>query len=151
DRAAAQRALEEGRRLEAALHARDAADASRTEQKYLECIRMFQRVYLKDPHYGGSDDALFAAASLYREAAGRFRRTAYLGEAGKLFQFLLSDYPRSKFAAEARTLVEQLPSVSASSKKPAIVDPPAPERSSPPPASLPAPAEARPADPAASD
>ena len=111
DRAGAQHALEEARRLESELHARSSGSgAARSEQKYLECIRLFQEVYFKDPHFVGSDDAVFAAASLYLEAGERFRRPDYVSRASKLFRFLVSDYPSSRFVAEARSRAEVLAS-----------------------------------------
>lgn len=132
DRAGAQHALDEARRLESEIHANSSGSgAARSEQKYLECIRQFQQVYFKDPHFGGSDDAVFAAASLYLEAGERFRKPDYLSRASKLFRFLVSDYPSSRFAAEARSKTEALASETGATGK----------VSAPPPASLKAPAK----------
>jgi N-acetylmuramoyl-L-alanine amidase len=70
-------------------------------QSYLACIRTYQLVYKKDPHYGGSDDAIYEAGLLFEEMAQRFGESRYAKEALRFFEFLVSDYGFSPHKQDA--------------------------------------------------
>ncbi len=89
----AEAALNQARTLKKKLDAEQSAAVS----DYLRCIRLYKRVYMSDPHFEGSDDAIYEAASLYQEIAARFRDPAYDLEAVQLLRFLIKDYPASPF------------------------------------------------------
>jgi hypothetical protein len=93
DTEAAEAALKQARELRQKLSADQPADSN----DYLRCIRLYQRVYLSDPHFTGSDDAIYEAATLYQEMAARFNAPEYDREAAQLLRFLIKDYPGSQF------------------------------------------------------
>lgn len=93
DTEAAEAALKQARELRQKLSADQPADSD----DYLRCIRLYQRVYLSDPHFTGSDDAIYEAATLYQEMAARFNAPEYDREAAQLLRFLIKDYPGSQF------------------------------------------------------
>lgn len=93
DRYTAEAALKQARELKKKLD----VDQSTGISDYLRCVRLYKRVYLSDPHFEGSDDAIYEAASLYQEMAARFRDPAYDLEAVQLLRFLIKDYPASPF------------------------------------------------------
>ena len=80
-----------------ALKERLAADQSAGAADYLRCIRLYKRAYMSDPHFQGSDDAIYEAATLYQEMAARFKAPEYDLEAVQLLRFLIKDYPASQF------------------------------------------------------
>ncbi len=75
--------------------------ASPSKEMYIRCIRTYQKVYLLDPHFGGSDDAIFEEGSLYQEMGERFGTLLYYKNAGKLYRFLLKDYKDSPRCPDA--------------------------------------------------
>jgi hypothetical protein len=79
------------------LRKRLAADQSAPKDEYLRCIRLYERVYMSDPRYQGSDDAVYEEASLYQEMAARFKAPEYDLEAVQLLRFLMKEYPASQF------------------------------------------------------
>ena len=93
DREAAVTALDQARELRNRL----SADQSAVQADYLRCVRLYKRVYLSDPHFGGSDDAIYEAATLYQDMAAKFATPDYDREAAKLLRFLLKDYSTSSF------------------------------------------------------
>jgi N-acetylmuramoyl-L-alanine amidase len=97
DREGARRALEKAQAQQ--------ADISNTQEpsknQYLSCIKLYRLVYLKDPHFTGSDDAIYASGQLYEEMGNRFGETEYYRKAAKLFEFLVSDYGTSPFIPDA--------------------------------------------------
>ena len=78
----------------------DAQSSNRSD--YLRCIRLYKRVWLSDPHYGGCDDAVYEAALLYQEMSEKFSAPEYAQEAADLLRFLLKDYNLSPFRRDAR-------------------------------------------------
>lgn len=76
-------------------------DRSADTNTYLRCIRLYERVYSLDPHFSGSDDAIYEAATLYQEMAARFQASEYDTEAAKLLRFLIKDYPASQYRSYA--------------------------------------------------
>ncbi len=97
DRKGAQDALVQARKMSEAL----ANAPSPSLNGYIRCIRAYQKVYLLDPHYGGSDDAIYEEASLYQEMGERFGTLLYYKNAGKLYRFLLRDYRDSPHCPDA--------------------------------------------------
>jgi len=93
DPEAAETALKQAREL----RKRFSADQPAGTDDYVRCIRLYRRVYLSDPHFPGSDDAIYEAAALYQEMAARFNAPEYDREAAQLLRFLLKDYPTSQF------------------------------------------------------
>ena len=84
----------------------DAQSSDRSD--YLRCIRLYKRVWLSDPHYGGCDDAVYEAALLYQEMSEKFSAPEYAQEAADLLRFLLKDYNLSPFRRDARARLSTL-------------------------------------------
>jgi N-acetylmuramoyl-L-alanine amidase len=72
-----------------------------SKSQYLSCIKQYRLVYLKDPHFNGSDDAIYASGLLYEEMGNRFNESDYFRKAVTLFKFLVSDYSTSSFCSDA--------------------------------------------------
>ncbi|NWG14455.1 MAG: N-acetylmuramoyl-L-alanine amidase [Acidobacteria bacterium] len=98
DRAAAEAALNRACELRQQLTT-DPSAASRED--YLKCIHSYRRVYFSDPHFHGSDDAIYGEAVLYQEMAARFRSPGDLAEAVRLLRFLVKDYGVSPYRRDA--------------------------------------------------
>ncbi len=98
DREAAETALNRARELKEQLTSGQPAGS---REDYLRCIRFYKRVYFSDPHFHGSDDAIYEAAALYQEMAAKFRSADYAVESVKLFKFLVKDYDVSPFRRDA--------------------------------------------------
>src|SRR5512144_1666635 len=81
DREGARRAWEEAMRQQETL----TSSPSPSREMYLRAILTFQQVYLKDPHYFNSDDAVYECARLYQKMGDRFGDTAYYRNAVKLY------------------------------------------------------------------
>jgi N-acetylmuramoyl-L-alanine amidase len=81
----------------AALNAK--ASEKRTLAEYKAVVASYKKVYLISPHAADVQDSLLAVAELYTEMGDRFGR-AYYQSAVESYQFLLREYPRSKFAQE---------------------------------------------------
>jgi N-acetylmuramoyl-L-alanine amidase len=99
ERNEAQKSFLQAKRLDFELHEPTSAPPSR--EKHLECIRAYQRVYQRDPHFSLSDDAVFEAAKLYQEMGETFSNLEYYRSAAKLFRFLLSQYSTSPRCSDA--------------------------------------------------
>jgi N-acetylmuramoyl-L-alanine amidase len=82
----------------AALNAK-AAD-KRTLADYKQVVNTYRRVYLITPHATEVPDALLAVAELYTEMGDRFGRS-YFQSAVDTYQFLMREYPKSKYAQDA--------------------------------------------------
>ena len=95
----ATQAYEAAQNAESALKERPAADRSRAE--YLRLIQLYERVYLITPHSGYADNALVNIASLYEEI-GNF------DDAITTLQFLIREYPSTRFVSMARTDIDRL-------------------------------------------
>jgi N-acetylmuramoyl-L-alanine amidase len=104
DRDEAENALNKARELRGQL----ADSQSLNRPDYIRCIRLYKRVWLSDPHYGGSDDAIYEAAVLYQEMGTKFSSPDYNQEAGDLFRFLLRDYGLSPHGRDARARLATL-------------------------------------------
>jgi N-acetylmuramoyl-L-alanine amidase len=82
----------------AALNAKPAE--KRTLNDYKQVVSSYRRVYLITPHASEVPDSLIAVAELYTEMGDRFGR-AYYQSAVDSCQFLLREYPGSRFVQDA--------------------------------------------------
>ncbi|HSC44311.1 MAG TPA: N-acetylmuramoyl-L-alanine amidase [Candidatus Acidoferrum sp.] len=76
-----------------------AAD-KRALNDYKQVVTSYRRVYLITPHAPEVPDALLAVAELYTEMGDRFGRT-YYQSAVDTYQFLMREYPKSRFLQDA--------------------------------------------------
>ncbi len=97
DREAAERALEKARALREQL----ASLQGSPREPYLFCIRTYQEVYAYDPHFGGSDDAIYEAGELFQALAEKLAEPDFYTRAARLYRYLLSDYPASPRCPDA--------------------------------------------------
>jgi hypothetical protein len=97
DREGAEKALVQARAC------RDQLVSGREAAKdpFLACISLYQSVYRLDPHYGGSDDAVYEEGQLLQLLAERSGDAAFLGRAARIYQVLVSQYPASPKCPEA--------------------------------------------------
>lgn len=72
--------------------ARISQEAQSSLKQYLECAKAYRLVYMKDPHYGRSGDAIYEEGCVYQEMGDRFGDAEYYKTAAKRFNFLVSDY-----------------------------------------------------------
>ncbi len=72
----------------------------RTLNDYKQVVSSYRRVYLITPHASEVPDSLVAVAELYTEMGDRFGRT-YYQSAVDSYQFLLREYPTSRFVQDA--------------------------------------------------
>src|SRR5262250_3509118 len=80
----------------AALNAK--ASDKRTLAEYKSVVASYKKVYLISPHAADVQDSLLAVAELQTEMGDRFGRT-YYQQAVESYQFLLREYPKSKFSS----------------------------------------------------
>ena len=97
DRAAAQAALTEARQMREEL----AKAKAPSKEKYLAVVRTYKEVSARDPHYSGSDDAVYEAGEVYQEMGEKFGSLLYYQDAAKMYQFLLKDYGSSPRCPDA--------------------------------------------------
>jgi N-acetylmuramoyl-L-alanine amidase len=72
----------------------------RTLNEYKQVVGSYRRVYLITPHASEVPDALLAVAELYTEMGDRFGR-AYYQSAVDSYQFLMREYPASRYLQDA--------------------------------------------------
>ena len=72
----------------------------RTLNDYKQVVTSYRRVYLITPHASEVPDALVAVAELYTEMGDRFGR-AYYQSAVDTYQFLMREYPQSRYLQDA--------------------------------------------------
>ncbi len=75
---------------------------SNRKQNYLKIIKEFERVWLKDPHYSGCDDAMFYAGQLWKMAAENCKEKQLYKKSLDQFKALIKEYPQSDFSARAQ-------------------------------------------------
>lgn len=97
DREGARLSLEQARNIQEEI----SSTTEPTKDQYLSCIKSYRLVYLKDPHFSGSDDAIYASGMLYEEMGNRFGTAAYYNNAVKFYKFLISDYNSSPYCPDA--------------------------------------------------
>jgi len=68
----------------------------RTLSEYKQVVSSYRRVYLITPHASEVPDSLLAVAELYTEMGDRFGR-AYYQSAVDSYQFLVREYPKSRY------------------------------------------------------
>src|SRR5262249_26248231 len=78
----------------------DKPSAKRTLNDYKQVVGSYRRVYLITPHASEVPDSLVAVAELYTEMGDRFGRP-YYQSAVDSYQFLLREYPTSRFVQDA--------------------------------------------------
>ncbi len=71
----------------------------RTLAEYKQVVSSYRRVYLITPHAVEVPEALRAAAELYTEMGDRFGRS-YYQSAVDSYQFLIREYPKSRYCQE---------------------------------------------------
>ena len=74
---------------------------------YRQVVTSFRRVYLITPHSSEVPEALAAVAELYTEMGERFGKS-YYQLAVDTYQFLLREYPSSRFGADATLLCAKI-------------------------------------------
>jgi len=79
----------------------------RTLAEYKSAVAGYKKVYLISPHAADVQDSLLAVGELYSEMGDRFGRT-YYQSAVESYQFLLKEYPKSKFAQDVLLRVAKL-------------------------------------------
>ena len=89
----------------AALNAK-AAD-KRTLAEYRAVVASYKKVYVISPHAADAQDSLLAAGELQTEMGDRFGR-AYYQQAVDSYQFLLREYPKSKFSQDVLLRIAKL-------------------------------------------
>jgi N-acetylmuramoyl-L-alanine amidase len=72
----------------------------RTLNEYKQVVSSYRRVYLITPHAAEAPDSLLAVAELYTEMGDRFGR-AYYQSAVDSYQFLMREYPTSRYLQDA--------------------------------------------------
>jgi N-acetylmuramoyl-L-alanine amidase len=83
------------------------APEKRTLSDYKRVLTTYQRVYLITPHAMEVPDSLVAAGELNTEMGDRFGRSFYQA-AAEAYQFLIREYPTSKFVPDAMLRMAQL-------------------------------------------
>src|SRR6266480_2790752 len=72
----------------------------RTLADYKQVVNLYRHVYLITPHASEVPDALVAVAELYSEMGERFGRS-YFQSAVDTYQFLMREYPTSRYCQDA--------------------------------------------------
>jgi N-acetylmuramoyl-L-alanine amidase len=72
----------------------------RTLADYKHVVDSYRRVYLITPHANEVPDALLAVAEIYTEMGDRFGRS-YFQSAVDTYQFLMREYPKSRYCQDA--------------------------------------------------
>jgi N-acetylmuramoyl-L-alanine amidase len=83
------------------------APEKRTLTDYKRVVTTYQRVYLITPHAAEVPDAMVAVGELNTEMGDRFGRSYYQA-AAEAYQFLIREYPASKFVLDAMLRMAQL-------------------------------------------
>jgi N-acetylmuramoyl-L-alanine amidase len=83
------------------------APEKRTLADYRRVVATYQRVYLITPHAMEVPDAMVAVGELNTEMGDRFGRSYYQA-AAETYQFLIREYPTSKFVQDAMLRMGQL-------------------------------------------
>ncbi|MBI3896379.1 MAG: N-acetylmuramoyl-L-alanine amidase [Acidobacteria bacterium] len=73
----------------------------RTRQQYARVIEAFRRVYYTAPAYGNATECLMAIGALNQETGRRWNQLKDFQAAIKAYEFLLREYPGSRYRQEA--------------------------------------------------
>jgi N-acetylmuramoyl-L-alanine amidase len=76
------------------------APEKRALEDYKQVVNTYRRVYLITPHAAEVPDALLAVAEIYTEMGERFGRS-YFQSAVDTYQFLIREYPTSRYCQDA--------------------------------------------------
>ncbi|HLE36240.1 MAG TPA: N-acetylmuramoyl-L-alanine amidase [Candidatus Acidoferrales bacterium] len=79
----------------------------RTIEEYTQLVAAFRRVYLITPHATQVPQALLAVAELYQEMGRRFD-AKYYQSAVDAYQFLLHEYPESRYKQDALLTIARI-------------------------------------------
>jgi N-acetylmuramoyl-L-alanine amidase len=79
----------------------------RTLAEYRQAVSSYRRVYLITPRAAEVPDALLAVAELYTEMGDRFGRS-YYQSAVDSYQFLVREYPKSRYCQDSALRVARL-------------------------------------------
>src|SRR5581483_8321892 len=82
--------------------------SQRTAKDYLKVIRTYRRVYLTAPTHSQNPKSFMAIGDLYRQASVNLNNRKYFGLAIQAYEFLLQEYPFSRFQAGALLAVAQI-------------------------------------------
>ena len=80
----------------------------RDAEGYQRVIQAFRRVYWTDPSYGNDTLCLMAIGALYEEMGQRWENTPALESAIESYEFLVREYPRSKFRRQAGLAIARI-------------------------------------------
>jgi len=80
----------------------------RAASDYQRVIRAFRLVYHTDPGYGNNTLSLMAIGALYEEMGLRWENAGALESAIEAYEFLVREYPGSKFRREASLAVARI-------------------------------------------
>jgi N-acetylmuramoyl-L-alanine amidase len=72
-----------------------------TLSQYLECAQSFRKVYLKNPHFGRSGEAILEEAAVYQEMGDKFGDLEYYKTAAKRLNLLVKEYDGNPNCPEA--------------------------------------------------
>ena len=81
---------------------------SRTLKHYQRSIFLFRRVIDHDPTFGACDDSLYFIATLFDERAERFGSATDLNRAIYYYEFVVREYPLTRFKSQATLRAEVL-------------------------------------------
>jgi N-acetylmuramoyl-L-alanine amidase len=97
DTAGASRAFKEARQKRDIIEQTTQATLS----QYIECARTYRKVYLLDPHYGRSSDAIYEEGRIYQELGDRFSSLDHYKTAANRFNLLLKEYEGNQNCPDA--------------------------------------------------
>lgn len=104
-KSAARDQFERAEKLRTALQGKDQKE--RTLKEYQALVSAFRRVYLITPHAAEVSSALLAVAETYQEM-GRLFDAKYYQSAIDAYQFLLHEYPTSRYRDDALITIAQI-------------------------------------------
>ena len=96
----------EAQRARATLKATATRQAQRPEWE--KVVLRYRRVVARYPQSGYCDNSLLVVGDLYREMAGRFRRTAYDDDAVAAYRGLVAEYPSSRLGEKALFAIAEI-------------------------------------------
>ena len=80
----------------------------RTNSQYKRSIYFYRLVVDNDPTFGGSDDSIYAMATLYDEMAERYDSDYYRRRAIYYYEFVAKEYPLTKHKSVALKRADEL-------------------------------------------
>ncbi len=105
-RAQAIAAYERGVRMRTTLESQP--HSARRKADYEKVVRVFQEVYRLNPAYSKAPAALAAVGELQEEMGRQFSSDRYYLDAVRTYQFLISQYPQHRLAADALYTVGEI-------------------------------------------